>query len=222
MSNVSRPLPPLPPAHKGQRSLSLDVGEASSSDSSALSTPSLSDDCRPPSEERSIRSSISLPVMPAAVTVKFAPLPEIGQRSRRTNQQLGVAARSRMLQQKRDSRVVQRHPRAWSEDDDHPVVFIPDEVQEEDPLEVLGRFIADKSKSWWRRVASKAKQPDGAGGVVSETTTVGEERKPAPSRRPNREDAPSSTSSGPPKQEEDISKTNGGGAVTTLSRGNSA
>jgi hypothetical protein len=63
------------------------------------------------------------------------------------------------------------------------VDFIPDELQEEDPLEVLGRFIAAKSKSLWRR-ASKGKQTGKVEtrGVVSETT-MDEERNP--SRPPN-------------------------------------
>jgi len=100
-----------------------------------------------------------------------------------------------MLQQKREIRMqgVQRHPRGL---DDRQMDFIPDEVQEEDPLEVLGRFIAAKSKSLWRRVSSKGKQSgkDETGDVVSETTTDGEEREPlVSSRPPNREQLPSSS-----------------------------
>jgi hypothetical protein len=83
---------------------------------------------------------------------------------------------------------MQRHPRAWSDRDDRPI-YIPDEVEEDDPLEALVRYIADKSKSLWKRVASKAKQSDKEEtmGVGSETTTIGEERKSVQSRPPNRE-----------------------------------
>jgi hypothetical protein len=111
-----------------------------------------------------------------------------------------------MLQQKREIRMqaVQRHPRGL---DDRQVDFIPDEVQEEDPLEVLGRFIAAKSKSLWRRVSSKGKQSgkDETGDVVSETTTDGGEREPLVlSRAPNCEQLPSS--SDPPDDTRKISK----------------
>ena len=89
--------------------------------------------------------------------------------------------------------------------------FVPDEAQEEDPLEVLGRFIAAKGKSFWRRVSAKGKQPgkDGTEGVlVSEVPTDGEVRKPlAQSRPPNHEQLPSS--SRPPDEGRETSKTEG-------------
>ena len=96
---------------------------------------------------------------------------------------------------------VQQHPHdphAWSGVDDRQMDFIPDEVQEEDPLEVLGRFIAAKSKSLWRRVSSKGKQSgkDETEGVVSETTTDGGEQKPS-SRPPIREQLLPSSSDPP-------------------------
>jgi hypothetical protein len=113
-----------------------------------------------------------------------------------------------MLQQKREMRMqgVQRHSVLWSDfDEDHQTDFVPDETQEEDPLEVLGRFIATKSKSLWRRVSLKGRQPgkDGTERVaVSEASTDGEVRKPlAQSRAPNGEQPPSSSSSSLPLDE---------------------
>lgn len=67
----------------------------------------------------------------------------------------------------------QRHPREWSGADDRPMVCVADE-EEEDPLETFVHFIADKSKSLWKRVTSKAKQSDEdeTTGIDSETTVV--------------------------------------------------
>ena len=210
MAKPVQPDPPTPPTCQppsGQRSLSLDVGEASLtlSTSSTPSIPSSSDGCQPPSEEHSIQSSISSPNSPATVNVKFAPLPKIGPRDVRSNRPLGVAARSRMLQQKRDPRMqgAQRQSRTWSDCDDGHDHLIPDEAREEDPLEVFGRFIGAKSKSLWRRVSSKGKQSrkDETGRVVSGSTADGEEQTPfAQSRPPNRERLPSS--SDPPNPNE--------------------
>jgi hypothetical protein len=213
--SIAKPLPPTPHPHAVQRSLSLDVGEASvasSADSSTPSIPTSSDGCQPPSEERFLQSSISLPNMPATVNVKFAPLPKIGPRDIRSTRPLGVAARSRMLQKKREIRMqgVQRGL------DDRQMDFIPDEVQEEDPLEVLGRFIAAKSKSLWRRVSSKGKQSgkNETGDVVS---TDGEEREP--SRPPNREQLPSLAD--PPNDTRKFSKDKNGCTVEVPSSGSS-
>jgi hypothetical protein len=206
MSNAKplHPTPPTPQPHAGQRFLSLDVGGvqlASSACSSTHSILSLSDGCQPPSEERSLQSSISLPNMPATVNVKFAPLPKIGPRDVKSIRPLGVAARSQMLQHKREMQMqgVQRHPRIWSGLDDRQLDFIPDELQEEDPLEVLGRFIAAKSKSLWRRVSSKGKQSGKVEtrGVVSETTMDGERKPFVPSRPPNCEQLLPSSSDPP-------------------------
>ncbi|KAI0306684.1 hypothetical protein B0F90DRAFT_796236 [Multifurca ochricompacta] len=188
ISRTIRPLPPIPQPSSSvaQRSLSLDVPEPPSSGSS---TPSLSDDSQPPLEEHTLRSSLSLPIIPPSiVNVKFAPLPEIGPRKRKSNHPLGIGARSRMLQQRKEVTRVQgvyRQPRMWSDLDERSMMHTPDEAQEDDPLEVLGRLIADKSKSLWRRVASKAKPLDkhGAGGDGSEATTHEEDMANQPGSR---------------------------------------
>jgi hypothetical protein len=103
-----------------------------------------------------------------------------------------MAARSQMLQQRKQIQMQngQRHSRVWSDPDDRPMVCISDE-EEEDPLETFVRFIADKSKSLWKRVTSKAKQSDEdeTTGIASEATVVEGERGAVQSRPPNSEDA---------------------------------
>ncbi len=91
----------------------------------------------------------------------------------------------------------QRNPRVWSDPDDPPMVYVSDE-EEEDPLETFVRFIADKSKSFWKRVTSKAKQSDGdeTTGVASEATVVEGELGAVQSRPPKPEGVPL-TSEGP-------------------------
>lgn len=167
MSNVNaaQPLPSIP---KSDDSLSPSA--------STRSIASLFEDCLHPSEGRSLQSSASLPIVPSSINVQFAPLPEINPRDRRSTRPLGMAARSQMLQQRRNIQMQsgQRHPRVWSDPDDRPMVCIPDE-EEEDPLETFVRFIADKSKSLWKRVTSKTKQSD-EDETASESTVEGERR----------------------------------------------
>ncbi|KAI0282084.1 hypothetical protein BGY98DRAFT_131872 [Russula aff. rugulosa BPL654] len=165
MSNPAQPLPSIPKSDDP-----LDVGQVSSPDASTPSISSLSEDCLHPSEGRSLQSSASLHIVPPTVNVQFAPLPEINPRHRRPTRPLGMAARSQMLQQRRiQMQNGQQHPRVWSDPDDRPMVYIADE-EEEDPLETFVRFIADKSKSLWKRVTSKAKQSD-----EDETTGIASE-----------------------------------------------
>ena len=194
-----RPLPPIP---QPQRS-SLDTADPSSSGSS---TPASSDDCRPPLEEYALRHTVSLPIIPSTTSVKFAPLPEIGPRKRRSKYPLGVAARSQMLQQRRENQGIYKQPPIWSDLD------APEEVEEEDALEVLGRRIADKSKSLWRRVASKSGKHATSGDVneetVTTTTTHEEEHAAFPSGS-----LESSLRSDPPNRTPELSNNNGGDTV---------
>ncbi|KAH9966549.1 hypothetical protein BC827DRAFT_674898 [Russula dissimulans] len=191
MSNHTKALPPIPQTHLGPGCPSFDVGEISSSHSHSSSTPSTPSTS---SEDRSssLRSSSSLRITPATANVKFAPLPQIGPRTRGLSRPLGVAARSALLQQRTNARIqgVPRHPRGWTDPDGRPVAFIPNEMQDEDPLEVLGRFIADKSKSLWRRLSSNGKRSDKDEAMdgVSETTTDGEGRKVVQPRPPKRKE----------------------------------
>lgn len=193
MTRAIRPLPPIPQPPTVQRP-SLDTADPSSSSSS--STHALSDECQPRLEEHALRHTVSLPIIPSTTSVKFAPLPEIGPRKRRSNYPLGVAARSQLLQQRRENQGIYRQPPVWS-DHDAP----EEEEEEEDPLEVLGRLIADKSKSLWRRVASKGnssgKHDAASRDVNEETTTQEEEHLVSPSASLRREELP--LPSDPPK-----------------------
>jgi hypothetical protein len=79
-----------------------------------------------------------------------------------------------MLQQRKENAGTQgiyQKPPLWSD------LETPEEVEEDDPLEVLGRLIADKSKSFWRRVASKGNSLDkhATSSDVNEGTTTREE-----------------------------------------------
>jgi hypothetical protein len=200
MTRANRPLPPIP---QSQRS-SLDTADPSSSGSS---TPASSDECRPPLEEYALRHTVSLPIIPSTTSVKFAPLPEIGPRKRRSKYPLGVAARSQMLQQRRENQGIHQQS-IWSDLD------APEEVEEEDSLDVLGRLIADKGKSLWRRIASKenssgkhATSRDVNGETI--TTTHEEEHDAAfPSGS-----LESSLPSDPPNQTLELSNNNGGVTV---------
>lgn len=197
MSPTTRPLPPLPHTQS----------PAAESSSSRFSTPSCTDDCQ----------------TSATVSVKFAPLPKIGPRDRKTSTHpLGIAARSRILQQRRDAaQIIQGHrrPGIWSDLEEPSERFIPREVQEEDPLEVLGRLIADKSKSLWRRATSKAstKQSDkvkeGTRGDVNETTAQEEKHMAIQSWQARREGVPMSSPLTPVNETSEISKNKSGGAT---------
>jgi len=100
----------------------------------------------------------------------------------------------------------QRHPRVYSDPDGRPMVCISDE-EEEDPLETFVRFIADKSKSLWKRVTSKAKQSDEdeATGVASGAIAV-EGDQAVQSRPPKREAVPSTSEDHPQPSEENFQK----------------
>ena len=213
MSHAIRPLPPIPPPLPRS---SLDAADPSSSGST---TPALSDDSQPPLAEHTIRYSVSLPTIPSTATVKFAPLPEIGPRRRRSNYPLGVAARSQMLQQRRENTRMYRQPLLWSEDlDERPTMHVPEEVEEEDPLEALGRLIANKSKSLWRRVAFKVNTSDkhAASGDVNEEATHGEE--PAVIPIPEELLLPAD----PPNQTLELLNNNGGDTIENSLRGDSS
>jgi hypothetical protein len=113
-----------------------------------------------------------------------------------------------MLQQRRQIQMQnsQQHSRVWSDYDDRPMVCIADE-EEEDPLETFAHFIADKSKSLWKRVTSKARQSDEdeTTGIAGEAAVVEGERGAVQSWPPKREGVPS-TSEGDSDQARGISK----------------
>lgn len=84
----------------------------------------------------------------------------------------------------------QRHSRIRSDPDGRPMLYISDE--EEDPLETFMRFIADKSKSLWKRVTSKTKQSDEdkTTGIASEAAVIEGEPGAVQPRPPKHEEVP--------------------------------
>jgi hypothetical protein len=213
MSRDTRPIPPLPEPKSSisQRSLSPDAAESSSSCFSTSSP----DDCQ----------SSSSPT----VNVKFAPLPKISPRERKlSSHPIGIAARSRILQQRRDAAQTQGAPQPgiWSDVDERSERFIPLELQEEDPLDVLGRIVVEKSKLLWRRATSKKRSDkvndETRGIVVSETTTQEERNAAVQSPAPSRNGVPlGQSSSGPLNQTSEVSEQKRSSLVKTLSRGSS-
>ncbi|KAI0062361.1 hypothetical protein BV25DRAFT_677621 [Artomyces pyxidatus] len=168
MSSPVRKLPPRPIIN--QRSASLHYQEPSSSGSS--SPTSLNGPPHPASEghnpeTHTLRSSASLPNY-ASLAVKFAPLPTIEPRKRKSNVQLGVAARSRMIQQRRASNTARSrsHPPPaplWTDLDEEAVGDgVRREVDDDDPFEVFGTWMVGKGKHLWRRVAQKKSGEKGA------------------------------------------------------------
>jgi len=85
---------------------------------------------------------------PSSPSITFAPLPAIDGRKRKKSIPLGVAARSRLLQQRRakieDGDLPPRH--LWRDSD------ADDEV---DPVAAFGHFVKGASKGLWRRVSLK-------------------------------------------------------------------
>ncbi|VDB82883.1 unnamed protein product [Peniophora sp. CBMAI 1063] len=153
--------PPVPPKLKPiiKHWASYAGPTASSSRSSSTST---EDDSSLPTvshEIHTMRSSSSLPTRPpspaALQNIKFAPLPHIEPRRRKSNVKLGVAARSRMIAARRG-----QLPPDWNDAESSPT----DEPHHqgplvEDPFEVFGRYVLVKSKNLWRRVSPKPPTP---------------------------------------------------------------
>jgi hypothetical protein len=103
--------------------------------------------------------------------------------------------------------------------------FIPLELQE-DPLDVLGRIIVEKSKSLCRRATSKKRsdkvKDETRSIVVSETTAQEERHAAVQSPPPSREGVPlGQSSSSPLNQTSEVSQQRSGGMVKTSSRGSS-
>ncbi|OCH92224.1 hypothetical protein OBBRIDRAFT_791459 [Obba rivulosa] len=143
--------------------------------STRSSSTSLSLEC-PPSQSGSILRTSSSCTLPERGGVRFAPLPAIEPRRRKSSVQLGVAARSRMLRQRRMLReqgeLLQAHPDAvgWGPEEDslHPVDRRQeldedpemDEEEAEDPLVIRRRRRPDPTEE---ALASLGKLVKGAG-----------------------------------------------------------
>jgi len=150
------------------------IPESSSSRPSSLSL------SQSQSHERSITSS-SLPQLPS-LNVRFAPLPQIPVRKRRSTTPLGIAARSQLMRRRRagvydaEETPAQVHHPMWTPEELEmharrraveaaKAIAAEDSVQEdshddpEDAFVALGKIVKGASKNWWRKVKNK----DGSG-----------------------------------------------------------
>ncbi|KZV71604.1 hypothetical protein PENSPDRAFT_650468 [Peniophora sp. CONT] len=153
--------PPVPPKLKPiiKHWASYAGPTASSSRSSSTSA---EDDSSLPTvshEMHTMRSVSSLPTRPPSPAtlqnIKFAPLPHVEPRRRKSNIRLGVAARSRMIAARRG-----QLPPDWDDAEPAPGEEpTPQGPLVEDPFEVFGRYVLVKSKNLWRRVSPKAPTP---------------------------------------------------------------
>ncbi|KAH9950329.1 hypothetical protein B0H21DRAFT_724391 [Amylocystis lapponica] len=154
-------------------SLATDSSRSSlSASSSTLDTPSHSS-CHTSILRSS--SSFTLPSL-SRTSVSFAPLPEMDPRRRKSSMQLGVAARSRMLHNRRVLREQARQHGpvpppmpVWSDIDDgvaedaRAQEYADTAEDVPDPLVSLGKLVRGASRSLWRRVSQKdAQKGDGA------------------------------------------------------------
>jgi len=96
--------------------------------------------------------------MPASPSISFAPLPTMEARKRKSSAQMGVAARSRMLQQRRAARMQALD----AVDDDAPPANIwkdtsggAEEDEDGDPFLAFGQFMKGAGKGLWRKVLVK-------------------------------------------------------------------
>ncbi|TFK54687.1 hypothetical protein OE88DRAFT_1731999 [Heliocybe sulcata] len=116
----------------------------------------------PSTELHTARSLPSLPTHSNGSTVKFAPLPVAEKpRSRHPSFQYGVGSRSQILRNRRLMQEMQaaaeRGETIYVTDGGETVTVstISSPTKEEDPVIVLGRRMADVSRSLWRKVARK-------------------------------------------------------------------
>ncbi|THH20889.1 hypothetical protein EW146_g570 [Bondarzewia mesenterica] len=163
-----------------QRSISLNVvpkGKSCPSPSPTSSDGHPANDSS--SEVHAFKSTASLPNCSASSSpsITFAPLPKLAPRKRKSTIPLGVAARSRMIQQRRMMTGGQGRPTPiWTDLDEEAVNGPVNEVDVEDPLEVFGKYMVEKSKHLWRRVSHK-------GSVDKDQTTTSEGRRRNPHER---------------------------------------
>ncbi|KAI0312388.1 hypothetical protein OF83DRAFT_661493 [Amylostereum chailletii] len=159
---MSAPTPAHPPKPIIiQRSLSYSMADPSSSSrSSSLSSSDVATNSVHETnyKTRTVRSTCSLPTRPPSPlpNIKFAPLPTIEPRKRKSNVQLGVAARSRMIQQRRAAREENQNTPTWTQSDmEEPAVHEEPGPMDEDPFEVFGKYVIGKGRHLWRRVSHK-------------------------------------------------------------------
>lgn len=155
----------LDPEKTSTSDIALDIPDysrssSSSVDSSLNSSPAEDDDAtsfpEPTETIHPLRNKSS---------IKFAPLPDLGPRTRRSTAPLGIAARSEMMRLRREHVQRQRaqHSPMWGDDEVVPAVRrhqakgqarLDEDATYEDPFMAIGKAV----KHAWRRVAHKTKQ----------------------------------------------------------------
>ncbi|KAA1469233.1 hypothetical protein DENSPDRAFT_834807 [Dentipellis sp. KUC8613] len=173
MANTTPALLPKPII---QRSSSVNLEPTASSGSSSPTWSVGPSASGPQSEVHATRSTNSLRNDGSpSPSIVFAPLPVTEPRRRKSNVQLGVAARSRMLAQRRAMReeALRQQQPMWTELDEKAVNGQDREEDMEDPLALFGRYLAGKSKGLWRKVSQK-------GGREEIESTKGRPRSPPP------------------------------------------
>ncbi|KAI0071855.1 hypothetical protein K474DRAFT_489665 [Panus rudis PR-1116 ss-1] len=162
-SSADKTVPP-PSKDSQQQNMSSQSSSSSLTDTS-VETPS------PPSI---LRSSPSFTLSPSSsqTRLSFAPLPEIAPRKRNSSMQLGVAARSRMIQQRRMMMQPQAPMTAEEFEDEYgyspPLGYDPQiwnderlrdpglaEEAVDDAIAAFGRMMKDAGKTLWRKVSMK-------------------------------------------------------------------
>ncbi|KAG6864988.1 hypothetical protein C0991_005810 [Blastosporella zonata] len=149
------------------RTLSVKISSFSSADSSF--TPSPTGILSPCSS-----STCSSTSLDGRLNVKFAPLPELAPRRRRSAAPLGMAARTQMVARRRQQRVIHIEPYQnnpmWTEEELEQQRQLAiseswrrisqrhvaqDDPDAEDPFIALGRAMKDAGRSIWRKVSKE-------------------------------------------------------------------
>ncbi|KAF8891359.1 hypothetical protein BD779DRAFT_199139 [Infundibulicybe gibba] len=115
---------------------------------------------------QSTTSTTSLPT--PSLNVKFAPLPELAPRKRRSLAPLGVASRSQLMRRRRGydrgEPPMPTNP-MWTDEETRAVSHRQPRRQSdeelEDPFVALGKMVKGASKQLWRKVSNKEKEGKG-------------------------------------------------------------
>ncbi|KAJ7706924.1 hypothetical protein B0H17DRAFT_1034856 [Mycena rosella] len=187
--NPSAPVPPNKPIGKPLKPTGIIILPPSS--------PRPYDDDSPPSSTSDSQMAASMPDLPGAalsrraststssLNVKFAPLPQLAPRKRRSTAPLGIASRALMMRRRRagmpgydmngdplpawtDEEVERHTQRILAERSGQPLR----EREGDDPFLTLGKMVKGAGKQFWRKVNNKRpgegeeKEKDAGGGVV--------------------------------------------------------
>ncbi|KAJ7286415.1 hypothetical protein C8J57DRAFT_1287583, partial [Mycena rebaudengoi] len=181
----------LVPPGCGQPLADEDSPSSSLSDSQVAGSSSLPD--LPGSGQRTLSRGSSTSM--TSLNVRFAPLPELAPRKRRSTTPLGIASRAQMMRRRRagmpgydmDGAPLPPTPPIWAEDeiDRHTERVLaerqdkpPRERDIDDPFLTLGKMVKGASKQLWYKINNKKPGEGGGedvgkqGGVVVAERTV--------------------------------------------------